>query len=160
MATNFSVQTYSPSDVVLSLGGYQLAGWDTINITRSSPGFVTVRGIRGKHTRVPSGDTSATISISLLQVSPSNDTLSEIHRQDLESGTGRISLTLKDNSGRSVFSSDEAYILSYPEVAFSGGFEYRNWTIFCQTTGSYLVGGNTRPQTNLFSLAVDAISNI
>lgn len=160
MANSFTVNTYSAKDVSLSFGGYQIAGWDSISITRTSPSFVTVKGIRGKHTRVPSGDTSATITVSILQTSPSNDVLSEVHRLDIENGTGRLDVMLKDSSGKSVFSSDEAYITSYPETTFSGGFEYRSWTIYCQTTKSYSVGGNSYPQTNLFNKALDAVSNI
>lgn len=158
--SKFTVNCYSPSDVTLSFGGYQIAGWDTISITRRSQGFITVPGIRGKHTRVPSGDTSATITISLLQTSQTNDVLSEIHRLDLEYGTGRIALTLKDNSGNSVFSSDEGYITGYPETVYSGGFEQRVWTIFAQTTQSYNVAGNGTPNTNLFNSALNAVTSL
>lgn len=159
MANSFTVNTYSPKDVSISFGGYPLAGWDSITISRNAPSFVTVRGIRGKHTRIPSGDTSATITVSILQTSPSNDVLSEVHALDLQYGTGRLALTLKDSSGKSVFSSDEGYIVAYPEVVFSGGFEYRSWTIYCQTTKSYVVGGNTYPQTTIFNSALDAINS-
>lgn len=160
MANSFTVNTYSPTDLSLSFGGYQIAGWDSISIVRNAPSFVTVRGIRGKHTRVPSGDTSATITVSILQTSPSNDVLSEVHRQDIESGTSRLDIMLKDSSGNSVFSSDEAYIVSYPETTYSNGFEYRSWTIYCQTTKSYIVGGNAYPETALFNAALNAIGNI
>ena len=157
--SDFKVATYSPSDVVLSIGGYTLTGWQNITIARRSQGFVTIPGIRGVHTRVPTNDTSATINIPLLQTSPSNDVLSEIHSQDLLYGTGRISLTLKDMSGNSVFSSNEAYITGYPQSVFSGGFEYRPWGIFCQVTDSYTVGGNTRPSTSLLDSAMNAIGS-
>lgn len=160
MANSFTVNTYSPKDLSLSFGGYQIAGWDSISITRTSPSFITVKGIRGKHTRVPSGDTSATITVNILQTSPSNDVLSEVHRQDIETGTGRLDIMLKDNSGNSVFSSDEAYITSYPETTYSGNFEYRTWTIYCQTTKSYVVGGNSYPETNLFNAALNVVRNI
>lgn len=156
----FGVNTYSPSDVILLIGGYPLAGWESISITRTQQGMRPVNGIRGKHTRVPSKDTSATISIALIQTSPSNDVLSEIHAQDLVNGTGRIDLVLKDMSGRSVFSSSEAYIIGYPETIFSGQFEYRAWSLFCQKTSTYLVGGNTRPQTSIVDAALSGLGSI
>lgn len=159
MANSFSVNTYNPADVIFTLGGYQLAGWDDISISRLAPGFRQIRGIRGKHTTVPTVDSSALLTISLIQTSPTNDVLSTIHELDLVEGTGRIALTLKDNSGRSVFSSDEARIISYPEVRFSGDFEYRVWTFFCQTT-TYFVGGNTRPNSGLFDAALGSISGL
>lgn len=164
MANSFTVQTYSPKDVILTVGGYQLVGWQSINISRSVKGFTVIRGIRSKNTRVPNVDTSATINISLLQTAQGNDVLSYIHELDLDEGTARIALMLKDRSGRSVFSSNEAYITSYPTAMFSGQFEYRNWEIFCQTTQSYVVGGNARPATDLFDRALseagDFLDNI
>lgn len=164
MANSFTVTTYSPGDVKLTIGGYQIVGWQSMTISRTVKGFNVVRGIRGKNTRVPSRDSSATIQFSLAQFSPSNDVLSYIHELDLDEGTARIALTLKDGSGGSVFSSNEAYITGYPTSAYSGGFEYRGWEIFCQTTDTYKIGGNTRPSTSLFDSAVneatDFISNI
>ena len=164
------VYTYSPSEVQLTFGGYTVTGWQSISITRSVDAFKPVRGIRGKHTRVRNADTSCTITIPLLQTSMSNDVFSRIHELDIQKATGRIELTLSDLKGTSVFSSREAYILGYPEVVYSGEFEYRQWKLFCQTTGSYTVGGNAQT-INIFSsifnsaaglvnTAVDAVSNI
>ncbi len=161
---------YSPSEVQLTFGGYTVTGWQSISITRSVDAFKPVRGIRGKHTRVRNADTSCTITIPLLQTSMSNDVFSRIHELDIEHGTGRISLTIKDISGTSVFSSAEAYVLGYPEVVYSGEFEYRQWKLFCQTTGSYTVGGNAQivnifggifgAASGLANKAVDAVSSI
>ena len=159
MTNSFTVNTYSPKDVILTIGGYQLTGWQSINISRTVKGFTVVRGIRGKNTRVPNVDTSATITISLLQTSQGNDVLSYIHELDLTEGTARIALMLKDNSGRSVFSSNEAYITGYPTATFSGQFEYRNWELFAQSTATYVVAGNAKPQTNLFDKALSEAGN-
>lgn len=158
MANSFTVNTYSPKDVILTISGYQITGWQSISISRSSKGFTSIRGIRGKNTRIPNVDTSATLSVSLLQTSQSNDVLSYIHSLDLQEGTARIVLMLKDNSGKSVFSSSEAYITSYPVVSFSGQFEYRNWEIFCQKT-KFSVGGNAKPATSLFDSAISEAGN-
>lgn len=159
MSNSFTVHTYSPKDVILTIGGYQLTGWQSINISRTVKGFTVVRGIRGKNTRVPNVDTSATITISLLQTAQGNDVLSYIHELDLEEGTARIALMLKDNSGRSVFSSNEAYITGYPTAPYSGQFEYRNWEVFCQSTQSYVVAGNAKPATDLFDRALSEAGN-
>ena len=154
MSNSFTVQTYSPKDVILTVGGYQVTGWQSISVSRSVKGFTVIRGIRGKNTRVKNVDTSATINLSLLQTAQGNDVLSYIHELDLEEGTARISLLLKDRSGRSVFSSNEAFITGYPTVTFSGQFEYRNWELFCQSTGTYAVGGNAKPATDLLDSAL------
>lgn len=157
---SFSVHTYSPSDVMLTIGGYDIDRWESITIARNAQGFTPIRGIRGKNTRVVNKDTSAVIQIPILQTSQSNEVLSEIHSQDLINGTGRLVLMLKDNSGNSVFTSNEAYILGYPETVFSGTFEYRIWSIYCQTTATYIIGGNARPSTSLFDSVVNEISNL
>lgn len=159
MANSFSVNTYSASEVRLIIGGYQITGWESITITRSVKGFNPIRGIRGKNTRIRNTDSSATITIPLLQTSPSNDVFSSIHEQDLQFGTGRLSLTLKDGSGRSVFSSGEAYITGFPTTPMSGQFEYRPWEIFAQTTDTYTVAGNTRPSNSLFDAALNEATN-
>lgn len=160
MSNTFTVNTYSPKDVRLTIGGYIFTGWQSITINRSTKVFNPYRGIRGKNSRVRNKDTSATIIIPLLQTSPGNDVLSEILAQDAVKGTSRIALTLSDKSGNSVFSSNEAYIPSYPITTFSGGFEYRNWEIFCQSTDSYTVGGNSRPSTSLFDSAINEVSSL
>ena len=103
-----SLFTYSPKQVIFSVGGYTLTGWQSIGVTRSVQGFTPIRGIRGKNTRVQNTDTSATITISILQTSMSNDTLSRIHALDLERGTGRLDILLKDKSGTGVYGSSEA----------------------------------------------------
>ena len=154
MSNNFTVNTYSPKDVILTIAGYQLTGWQTITISKTTKQFATIRGIRGKNTRTKIADSSATLTISLLQTSQGNDILSQIHDLDIKQSTGRIVLMLRDNSGRSVFSSSEVYITGFPVASFSGQFEYRNWELFCQTTDTYNVGGNARPATNLLDSAL------
>lgn len=163
MTNSFTVNTYSPHDVILTISGYQFTGWDTITINRSVKGFAVVRGIRGKNTRVRNTDTSATIGIALLQSSQGNDVMSDIHQQDLVNGTGRLTLMLKDKSGRSVFSSNEAFIVGFPTSRFSGQFEYRDWELFAQSTDTFTVGGNARPSNLIDGLldgATDFINDI
>lgn len=150
---------YSPQQVQLIVAGYPLTGWQTIRIARNAQSFIPIRGIRGKNTRVLNPDTSATITIPLIQTSQGNDVLSQIHELDRQRGTGRLTLTLKDGSGQSVFSSDEAYITSFPEVGFSGEIEYRTWSFFCQTT-TFHVGGNASPQAgNLLNQILGQVGN-
>jgi len=164
MSNGFTVATYSPKDVILNIGGYQVSGWMSIAISRNSRGFTVVKGIRGKNTRVRNQDTSATLIVSLMASSQANDVFSYIHELDMQEGTGRLSLTLKDISGSSVFSTNEGYITGYPVVSKTGQIETTVWEIFAQTTVDYFVGGNTRPSTNMFDSAVteasDFISNL
>lgn len=150
---------YSPKEVQLTFGGYIVTGWQSITVTRSVDTFKPIRGIRGKHTRVRNADTSCTITIPLLQTSMSNDVFARVHDLDRTHGTGRLELTLSDLKGTSIFSSSEAYVLGYPEAIFSEEFEYRSWRIFCQSTGSYTIGGNAQV-TNIFSGIFGAASGL
>jgi len=78
MTNSFSVETYSASDVKLSIGGYIITGWDNLSINRRVKAFTPVYGIRGKNTRVKNVDSSATITVTLIQTAQSNDVLSAI----------------------------------------------------------------------------------
>ena len=160
----FNVNTYDPGSVTLAFGGYPLTGWNTISIKKNTPFYNTVRGIRGKNTRHRNVDTSAVITISCLQTGEANDILSDIHRQDYTYGSGRISLTLKDGSGSSLFHSSEAYIADFPETIYSGEFEYRVWNIVCLTVKEWNTGGNLSAQDSIFSKATtfvgDSLSTI
>lgn len=155
----FAVNSYSPTDVTLAFGGYVLTGWNTINIQRVYAGMTAVDGINGKNTRVRNNNTAAVINFSCLQTGEANDILSQIHALDLQTGAARISLTLKDLSGSSIFTSSEAYILQYPEVVFSDSFEFRVWSLRCNTSEGWIVGGNLRSSTSIFDTALNTLSN-
>lgn len=153
----FAVNSYSPTDVTLAFGGYVLTGWNTINIQRVYAGMTAVDGINGKNTRVRNNNTAAVINFSCLQTGEANDILSQIHALDLQTGSARISLTLKDLSGSSIFTSSEAYILQYPEVVFSDSFEFRVWTLKCNTS-EWFVGGNLKADTSIFNSVLGSIT--
>ena len=69
MTNSFSVMTYSPTDVKLIVAGYPVAGWETISISRVSPGFQPIYGIRGKDTRSKNPKTSSVIRVTTLMLS-------------------------------------------------------------------------------------------
>jgi len=145
------VYTYNPSQVEFQISGYKVIGWDAITIKRNSPSFRLVKGINGKHTRTQDYDTSAVITVGIMQTSPSNEVMSYVHEQDIANGTGRLQILLKDLGGESVFSSQEAFIDNYPEKRFTDGIVFNNWTFICQSTDDYTVGGNARPSENVVS---------
>lgn len=137
------VNTYSPNDVILSIGDYIVTGWNSITVARSDVTKM-IRGIRGQNTRSVSLDTSCTIAIELLQTSTSNDVFSEIVSQDRIKQTGRIELQLKDTSGRSVLQSVNAYISNFPDIVYGAEIGTRTWIIQC-LNASYEVKGNETP---------------
>jgi len=149
-----TVNTYNPSDVYLIICGHQCESWQEITVERSTPSFKHIKGIRGKHTRVRDVDSSAIITITVMQTSETNDILSEVHRLDIESGTGRLEITLMDKSGTTLISSIEAYIPNYPAKTFSDTIEFIPWTIQCQSTEDFVIGGNSQPSAPLLAEAL------
>jgi hypothetical protein len=139
------VYTFNPEKVKLNLGGYDVQGWDEINVERSVPAFKFIRGINGKNTRVRDPDTSAVVTIGVMQTSNSNDVLSRAHELDILNGTGRLEIVLKDGSGSSVFNSIEAYIAGYPKIVYKDEIRFNVWTIVCLSTDGYYVAGNANP---------------
>jgi hypothetical protein len=128
---SFNVTTYSPSDVVFTMGGATLSGWDRITIKRNSPSYKMVRGIRGKNTRIKNPDTSATIEVVLTSTSESNQLFRNILDQDEKFGTGRLEISIKDTFGTEVFNTIEGYISSHPDIGYEPDISTRGWTIEC-----------------------------
>ena len=157
--SNAQVNTYSPDDVELIISGYKVFGWDRISITRNNTGFTPFKGIRGKDSRDRNTSTSATLTISVSTTCPVNDVFSYVHALDLEYGTGRLVITLKDNSGRSTFATNEAYITAYPPANYGADSGYNVWNIYCQSTSTWTLGGNTKPTTALFDKITNFVSD-
>lgn len=149
-----SVNTYNPSEVYLLICGYPCESWKDIEIERDGASFKHIKGIGRKNTRVRNRDSSARITINIMQTSELNDLLSEIHRLDLENGTGRLEVALFDKSGSSIFQSIEAYIIGYPKKIFSEAIDFIPWVIQCRSTEDYIIGGNIQPNAPLLEEAL------
>lgn len=142
--------TYAPSEVVLTVCGYIITGIVSVEVSWNTETFKMVKGIRGKNTRVQNLDTSATMTLELLQVSTSNDVFTQLFAADQTTQSSRLQISLKDNSGRTEISSSEAYISSLPRVGFTNDFSNRIWTIhMLETTAT--VGGNAKQLPDLFN---------
>ena len=144
--------TYIPSKVDIDISGYKVQGHTEVSFQLDNPQFTTVRGIRGKNTRVRSKNSSGVLTISLLQTSPTNDFLTDVLSKDLQLGTGRLVIKIKDNSGSSLFFTDEAYIAGFPALSFSDVAGIRTWTINCLRVplDQLKIGGNVKPVLDLF----------
>lgn len=154
------ISTYSPEAVIFTLGGSTLTGWNSISITRDSDQFTVIKGIRGKHTRSKNYDNSATIVLDLPMSSEWNYILSQIVNQDTVSSTGRCEILIKDNSGRSLFKTTQAYVRKFADVTFDMTISSRIWTIQCLDVDVYTVGGSTSPAASLLNNIYSGINNI
>lgn len=131
-----NVQTYSPSMVSLTFGGYIAKGWDRIAISRTLPSFRQVNGIRGKNTRTRVQNTAATITISVPHTSELNHIFSEVVRLDEQFGTAKINIMVKDILGTDIFKSEDAYIEKPSDISFDADVSDREWTINCLSSST------------------------
>ena len=123
------VTTYAPKDVVLKVQDYQLPGIVSLSLEWSTPPFTMVRGIRGNVTRVRNKDSSAVLKVEVLQTSVANDLLDSIVKQDIQTGQAKLTITLKDLSGRFGIQSQQGFVQARPTVAFSNTADNRVWEI-------------------------------
>lgn len=128
------VLTYAPSNIVLLISGYEIKGWNEIKITRNSPGFKQIRGIRGKNTRTRIKDTSAVMTIQTYQTELLNQVMGLIYESDLVNGTCRLEITLRDLTSSSFFGTTTGYILNSPDMNNGRDVGTVTWTIACDET--------------------------
>lgn len=144
--------TFAPNDVttvitknnlVHVVGGFSEDS--IIQIVPNSARYEKYIGADNSSTRIYKADTSATLTISLQQTSLSNDFLTQLHLEDVDSrdSTGFFQITVKDNSGRTLVNTSSAYIAILPEATFSNGMEIREWGIDTFDTDTY-IGGNSK----------------
>lgn len=149
---SYTLGTYSPEDVtvVLSQGSFSwaLSGYTDgtfVNITREIPASSLTVGGSYHNARVIRGNTASTVTLSLLQTSEDNDILSWLLAKDVEvrDDRGLFEMTIKDNTGRSLYYSDQAFIGNEPDRTFSTTADSRDWTIQCVNLQSF-TGGNVK----------------
>ena len=142
--------TYSPEDVVVVLSNGQFSHVITgyadgtfVNITREVPASTLYVGSDVSNARVVRANKASTVTLSLHQASSSNDVLSQLLANDEETrdNTWLFSLTIKDNTGRSLYFSRQAFISAEPDRMYSTGIENRDWGIQCVSLGG-VTGGN------------------
>lgn len=146
------VGTYSPEflDVIISNDSlnHVLTGFAEgtfVSIEPFEDRITPVYGAKGEAYRAMSGVRAFNITVTLSQTSHSNDVLTYLLQNDLESLDGTFTLTVKDSSGTTLLVDRCSYIGQEPTQAFSGGgtIESREWVIHA-VRPSYVVGGNSR----------------
>lgn len=137
MASKYT-STFSPQDVtvVISLGTFShiVSGFSEdsiVSVERNSDTYSLYTGADDTNTRIYQANTSAMITLPLQQTSNSNDILSQLYLNDkaARDSTGIFSITVKDNSGRSLFFAEEAFIAVVPNASFGNTMQLREWQI-------------------------------
>jgi hypothetical protein len=137
---------YDPNEVDIIFGGFPLSGFadgEFVTIEEDSNAFNDVVGTDGQVTRSKSNDRRATVTVKLMQSSPSNGVLSSLHQTDKNSpnGAGIATLEIKDKSGTSLHRAREAWIQKSPDVSYDREPTSREWPIRCASLQNF-VGSN------------------
>lgn len=138
------IYTYSPSDVVVYVGAFQITGFSEnsiVSIKPESPAFRSFKAADGMVSRAASSDSTFLIELVLSQGSTSNDVLNWMHRLDRNTKTAKLPLFIKDTSGTSFFFSPSAWISTLPDSTFGRELSDRVW-VFEAPQGYFNIGGN------------------
>jgi hypothetical protein len=145
--------TFAPNDVTVVLTqqssgiSHILSGFSEdsiVSIERNAETYSLYTGADNTNTRIYNANTSAQITVSLQQTSSSNDVLSQLYINDAASrdSTGLFSISVVDNSGRSSYFAEEAYIAVVPNSQFANSMQTRDWVIHAVRLDTY-IGGNS-----------------
>lgn len=144
--------TYAPNEVSVvitqaSTGVVHLvAGYSEdsiVSVERNSETFSMYKGADDSATRIYNADTGLMITLSLQQTAESNDILTALYKNDKQSRDALFSILVKDNSGRSYFFAEEAYIAVLPNAQYSNSMQIREWVIHAPNS-EMTIGGNAR----------------
>lgn len=146
--------TFAPNDVTIVISqqstglSYVVSGFSEdsiVSIERNAETYSLYTGADNTNTRIYNANTSAKITMSLQQTSSGNDILSSLYLNDAASrdSTGLFSISVVDNSGRSTYFSEEAYIAVVPNSEFGNKMQTRDWVIEATRLDTY-IGGNSK----------------
>lgn len=125
-----TIKSYDPAQVLTVFSAVPLVGYapgSFIKVSRNSEMFKVHVGSDGEGARSKSNDKSGTVSVTLMQSSPSNDVLSGFAAADELAGAGVGPLLIKDNSGRTVVMAQNAWVKKLPDNEFGQELGQREW---------------------------------
>lgn len=129
-----STPTYDPSAVIIIFAGNRILGYADgtfVKVSRNSETFKLYKGTSGEGARAKSLDKSATVTLTLMHTSPSNDILAANAALDEAASSGVTALLIKDLSGRTIHQAQEAWVKKPADSEFGKEIATREWTIEC-----------------------------
>jgi hypothetical protein len=127
-----AVKNYDPAEVQVVFAGIKIGGFADgtfVTVARDNPSFNSIVGSDGEGARAKSNDRSATVTVTLVQTSDSNDALSAAMNLDELSGDGVGALMIKDNSGRTLVQAETAWLEKPADLEFAREITNREWSI-------------------------------
>ncbi|MNX76782.1 hypothetical protein D3C86_1082980 [compost metagenome] len=144
-----------PHRVEFKVCDYTIGGIVDISVSFPEKPFKTVRGIKGRSTRVYNADRTCIITVNLLQTTTSNYIFSDLLTNDIARNNVRLNVLLRDLEGGSVLQSEQAFITAYPDFGFSDELQNRTWVIECLDYTKVGVEGNSKSAPDLLGGALN-----
>lgn len=142
-----AVYTYSAEEVQIIVGGAKISGLADgtfVTVSRDEQAYNKVTGADGTTSRSRSGNRAGTITLTLQQTSPANDTLMAYLAADEAADSGVVPVLIKDNSGNSLFASSAAWVQQMPDAGFSKEVSEREWVLDCARIDAFVGGNNSQ----------------
>jgi len=143
MANSIGAKTFDINKYIFTFGSIVVSGLASgtfVDITFDAPFYVSSQGTDGEVCRVLRNKTMATITLTLMQSSATNDLLSAALEAD-RAGNIQEPLVIKDLNGTTVAIATQCWIEQKPKVTFGDETQNREWTIKAANLVEF-VGGN------------------
>ena len=138
-------KTYDPKQVKISFFGIPISGFAEgtfITATPSGDRFSKAVGADGEVGRAKSNNNTHEVTLTLLQVSPSNDVLNGFLQADKLTNAGKGPLQIVDLSGTTVMMWKDAWIKTPPDVELGNEIGERAWVFDTGQIVEEAIGGN------------------
>ena len=135
------IKTYDPRKVLISLGPHSVTGYSDgtfVNIVPHGEGVAKKVGADGEIVRSIDPDRSSTVTLTLLQSSPTVAFCQRQYDLDRDTGDGMFPILVTDLKGGLLFSAQEAWVVNPPEREFAKEDTDREIEI---ATGESTIGG-------------------
>lgn len=136
--------TYVADQVAVIVGGVPMEGFadgSRVTVEFDEQQFTKVTGSDGLTTRSKSNNYAGNITITLQQSSRSNDVLSGLWNADRVSNSGVVPILIKDNSGRTLWAAEHAWVQQMPSQEFAKEVSDREWILDTDKLTGF-AGGN------------------
>ncbi len=130
------VKTYDPKKVLISFGSHSVSGYSDgtfVSIEASGDGISKKVGCDGEIVRSIDPNSSAKISLTVLQTSPTVAFCQQNYDRDRETGEGLLPLVVKDLKGGLIFSTESAWVIKPPTREYGKESADRTIEIDCGT---------------------------
>lgn len=145
-----ALSTFAPNELTIALIGadwqHVMSGFaedSIVSIERQADTFSMYIGADDSPTRIYNANTALMMTVSLQQTSESNDILSAIYNKDRTTRQGVFTILVTDNSGRSRYFAEEAYIGKVPNTSYANSMQIFEWVIHAPKS-DVNIGGNSK----------------